>query len=56
MFEKADEREAKPTRKITLRGKVLNVDDPSPVVIARALRKNKQEKLDAKREAKRGRA
>lgn len=49
MFEKADERKAKPTRKITLRGRVLNVDDPSPVSIARALLKNKQEKIDAKR-------
>jgi hypothetical protein len=49
MFEKADERKAKPVRKVTLRGKFLNVDDPSPMVIARALRKNKQDKLDAKR-------
>lgn len=49
MFEKADERKAKPTRKVTLRGRVLNVDDPSPISVARALRKNKQEKLEAKR-------
>lgn len=42
MFEKFDERGAAPARKVTLRGKVLNVDDPSPVAIARALRKNKR--------------
>ncbi|MCK1544016.1 hypothetical protein IVA98_05645 [Bradyrhizobium sp. 160] len=49
MFEKAEKREAKAAVKVTLRGRVLNVDDPSPVAIARALRKNKQERLDAKR-------
>jgi hypothetical protein len=53
MYERADKRKAKPTAKVTLRGRVLNVDDPSPVAIARALRRNKQEKLDARaREAK----
>jgi hypothetical protein len=49
MFERADKREAKPARKVTLRGKVLNVDGPSPVAIARALRKNKNGRLTAKK-------
>lgn len=51
MFEKADKRNAKPTRKVTLRGKVLNVDDPDPIAIARALRKNKPGRLKTKRAA-----
>ncbi|MGX0962740.1 hypothetical protein AB7M63_003189 [Bradyrhizobium japonicum] len=51
MFERADKRDAKPARKVTLRGKVLNVDDPSPVAIARALRKNKHGRLKAKQAA-----
>lgn len=49
MSERADKREANTAVKVTLRGRVLNVGDPSPVAIARALRRNKQEKLDAKR-------
>ncbi|MFK4507147.1 hypothetical protein LPJ38_26490 [Bradyrhizobium daqingense] len=54
MFERAEKQRVKPKAKVTLRGKVLNVDDPTPLAIARALRKNRQEKLDAKRrEAKR---
>ncbi|UPU00212.1 hypothetical protein J4G48_0020230 [Bradyrhizobium barranii subsp. apii] len=51
MFEQADKRAAKPARKVTLRGKVLNVDDPDPIAIARALRKNKPGRLKTKKEA-----
>lgn len=35
----------------TLRGRVLNVDNPSPLAIARVLQKNNQEKCGAKRAA-----
>jgi hypothetical protein len=48
MFEKADRRNAKPTRKVTLRGKALKVDDLDPVAIARALRKNKLNRRETK--------
>lgn len=51
MREHADKRAAKPARKVTLRGKVLNVADPDPIAIARALRKNKPGGLKAKRAA-----
>jgi hypothetical protein len=51
MFERADKRAAKPARKVTLRGRVLNVDDPDPIAIARALRKNKPGRLKTKKAA-----
>jgi hypothetical protein len=51
MFEQADRRAAKPARKVTLRGRVLDVDDPDPIAIARALRKNKPGRLKTKRAA-----
>jgi hypothetical protein len=35
----------------TLRGRILNLDDPTPLAIARALPKKKQEKGGAKRAA-----
>lgn len=44
MFERADKRDAKPSRKILFRGKPLKVDDPSPLVIARVLRRNAKSK------------
>lgn len=48
MFERADRKNAKPPRKVTLRGKVLKVDNPDPVAIARALRKNRLKQREAK--------
>ncbi|MGY4370750.1 hypothetical protein ACVW1A_006815 [Bradyrhizobium sp. LB1.3] len=44
MFERADRRDAKPSRKILYRGKPLNVTDPDPLAIARVLRKNSKHK------------
>lgn len=52
MFERADRREARPSRKILYRGKPLSVTDPDPLAIARVLRKNsKQKKRIARLEA-----
>jgi hypothetical protein len=48
VFEKADRRNAKPTRKVTLRGKALKVDDPDPIAIAKALRKKKLKRRETK--------
>lgn len=42
MFERADRKSVTISRKITLRGKQLNVYDPEPVAIARALKKSRR--------------
>jgi len=51
MLERADRKASTSQRKITLRGRPLNVDDPDPKAIARALKKAKHNAREAKQRA-----